>query len=288
MLKYSQSANQADKVVREVEQVIATGTTAYQHYLFFKSKINGTCIALDNDIQSCASDEAIYHEALVHPALLAHPEPKTVLIMGGGEGASAREVLRHATVEKVVMVDIDQEFVQLCQQFIPQWSENVYQDPRMEMHYADINTYLANCKQQFDVVIGDLVDIPDENSAAAMLYAEQFYRKLKPCLSAQAILATQGGALVPAHMQGHLYIRQMLSQVFKNVASYGMVVPSFYHLWGYVIASDSKRLACESMALFDLIRQSAQQRQVDLPATGAAALGAAFLLPQMIQQEFAE
>jgi len=278
MINYRQKANISDSVEREIDEIIVKGKTTFQEYLFFNSKMHGVCISLDGDIQSCESDEGIYHEALVHPAMLAHPNPKTVLIMGGGEGATAREVLRHKSVEKVVMVDIDEEFVELCKEHIPLWGAEAFADERLELLYMDINVYLKECKEKFDIVIGDLIDVDDWDSPAAFLYGEDLYRTIKPLLNKGAIIATQGGALDTKESTNHIHIRETMKRVFGDVRSYGMIVPSFYHLWGYVIASDD-------LTYIDAdIKEQFLARGVELDATGADVLANAFTLPKQIQK----
>jgi spermidine synthase len=281
MLKYTQAANPHDDVTRGIDGVIARGKTPYQEYLFFRSKMHGVSIALDGDIQSCASDEGIYHEALVHPAMLLHPAPKQVLIMGGGEGATAREVLRHRVVEKVVMVDIDEAFVTLCRTHIPEWSEGVWDDPRLEVRYEDIHQYLRDCGETFDVVIGDLVDVTDPDSPAAALYSGELYRGLKTRLGDNAVVATQAGPLAGGALSSHNRIRRTFGGLFSNLASLGIVVPSFYHLWGFVLASDAPLVTAPG-ALLHHFGNTAGTRGLTLRATGVNALVAAFSLPQLI------
>ena len=280
MINYRQAANVSDSVEREVQNILAKGTTPFQEYLFFESKMHGTCISLDGDIQSCESDEGIYHEALVHPAMLAHPNPKSVLIMGGGEGATAREVLRHSSVTKVVMVDIDEEFVELCKIHIPSWGKSAFEDERLEVLYMDINEYLASCTQKFDIVIGDLIDVDDWDSPAAFLYGEGLYKTLKPLLNPNAIIATQGGALDTQESTNHKHIREMMGRVFGDVRSYGIIVPSFYHLWGYVIASDD-------LSIVDTNLQEkfyARAEGLVLDSLGVESLVTAFTLPKQIKK----
>ncbi len=278
MFTYTQAANHADTVNRQVTKVLAQGKTKFQEYLFFKSAMHGVCIALDGDIQSCASDEAIYHEALVHPAMLTHPNPKTVLIMGGGEGATAREVLRHNCVERVIMVDIDREFVELCKRHIPSWGEEAFADARLDVHYQDIYQYLKTCRHIFDVVIGDLIDIQDWQSPAAALYGKEFYQLLQNHMADDAVIATQAGPLVSGHLEGHNHIRKTLQSCFEHVASYGHVVPSFYHLWGYVIAS-KHAFANETSSIHNQYINRAEERGLTFHVTGAPALSSAFSLP---------
>ena len=280
MINYRQNANISDSVERRIENIIAKGKTPFQEYLFFESKMHGVCISLDGDIQSCESDEHMYHEALVHPAMLAHKNPKTVLIMGGGEGATAREVLAHKSVEKVVMVDIDEEFVALCKTHITFWGELAFKDERLEVLYMDINEYLASCTQKFDIVIGDLIDVDDWDSPAAFLYGEGLYKTIKPLLNPNAIIATQGGALDTQESTNHKHIREMMGRVFGDVRSYGVIVPSFYHLWGYVIASDD--LSVIDTNLKEKFESSA--KELELVGLGVDSLVAAFTLPLQIKK----
>jgi len=280
LIKYRQEANISDSVERDVEKILVQGKTKFQEYLFFESKMHGVCISLDGDIQSCESDEKIYHEALVHPAMLSHPNPKKVLIMGGGEGATAREILAHSGVEKVIMVDIDEEFVELCKKYIPSWGEKAFNDQRLEVLYMDINEYLASCEEKFDVVIGDLIDVNDWDSPAAFLYGEALYKTLKPLLNPNAIIATQGGPLDTQESHSHKYIRETMGKVFKDVRSYGTVVPSFYHLWGYVMASDD--LSILDSEFVQTFKERAQD--LDLNGLGIDSLTSVFNIPQQIRK----
>ena len=116
----------------------------------------GKSLMIDGLIQSCTVDEFVYHESLVHPALLAHPCPKSVYIGGGGEGSTAREVLRHSTVERCVMVDIDEDVVRFCREHLPENSE-AFADPRLELIIDDAKAVLEK-SSGFDVIIMDLDD----------------------------------------------------------------------------------------------------------------------------------
>jgi len=150
----------------------------------------GVCLVLDGKIQSSETDEFIYHEALVHPAMLTHPRPEKVFIAGGGEGATLREVLAHKTVRKAVMVDIDEEVVGLCRRYLPAWHQNSFDDPRAEIHFADARRYLEETDEKFDVIIIDLVD-PLEQGPARLLYTREFYGIAKQKLGPGGIMSVQ-------------------------------------------------------------------------------------------------
>jgi spermidine synthase len=129
-------------------------------------------VFLDGVLQSRRSGDAAYHEALVHPAMFTHRNPERVAIIGGGEGATLREVLKHNTVEKVVMVEIDEQMVRLSREYLPSWSDcsvivgssrNCFDDPRSEVHYTDAFQWFIDrfptsgerAEEPFDVIIMD-------------------------------------------------------------------------------------------------------------------------------------
>ena len=97
-------------------KILFSGKTKFQKVDIVEAGPFGKMLVLDNDIQSSITDEQIYHEALVHPALLSHPNPKNIFIGGGGEGATLREVLKHKTVKKVVMIDLDPEVNEIAKE----------------------------------------------------------------------------------------------------------------------------------------------------------------------------
>lgn len=132
------------------KELIVSARTAWQRvdvYEYLRHGEKNRVVWLDQVTQSTLMGDAAYHEALVHPAVLAHPNPKSVAIIGGGEGATLREVLRHRTVDRAVMVEIDQGMVDLSRKFLPEWSdcsdidgslgESCFEDPRAEVYYED-------------------------------------------------------------------------------------------------------------------------------------------------------
>jgi len=124
----------------------------------------GIACYMNNEIQSCEVDEQLYHEALVHPAMSAVHQPKRVLIIGGGEGATLREVLKWPTVEHVDMYEWDKEVVNLFRVKYPQWADGAWDNPKVTIHYHDI--YEAITRYPFypyDVIIIDLFDPTDDN-----------------------------------------------------------------------------------------------------------------------------
>ena len=134
--------------LHRIDEVMYTGQTKYQSAQIVRSRLLGVCLVLDNKIQSSEKDEFIYHEALVQPAMITHPGPETVFIAGGGEGATLRETLRHKTVKKAVMVDIDDQVTALCKQYLPGHAGRAFEDKRTELHHVDARDYLEKSKDK--------------------------------------------------------------------------------------------------------------------------------------------
>ena len=224
----------------QVREVLHSGQTAYQHVDVLESRVFGRSLVLDGKTQSTERDEHLYHEALVHPAMLMHSNPRTVFIGGGGEGGTLREVLAHRSVERVVMLDLDQEVVELCRRFLPQHHQGSFDDPRVELLFQDARQYLEESRESFDVLIMDLVD-PLEGGTAYRLYTEEFYRIVKSRMGAGGIMVTQSGpAGLLSFDECFTTIYKTLASIFASTVPSQVHVPAFATLWGIILASESK------------------------------------------------
>ncbi len=225
-------------VLHGIKERIYSGRTKFQSVEVINTRSFGVCLVLDGKIQSSEADEFIYHEALVHPAMLTHPRPEKVFIAGGGEGATLREVLAHNTVKKAVMVDIDEEVVSLCRHFLPSWHRKAFDDPRAELHFADAREYLESSSDRFDVIIIDLVD-PLEQGPARLLYTCEFYQTVKQELGHAGIMSVQAEPSEWKNLDNFTAIVNTLKSVFSIARPYQVHIPSFFGLWGFVSASQS-------------------------------------------------
>ena len=223
--------------VERVTKVLFEGKTAYQHVLVQDTACFGRSLVLDGKTQSTEVDEFVYHEALVHPSMLAHPGPQQVFIAGGGEGATAREVLSHRSVTRVVMVDIDSEVVALCRQHLPNHHRGAFDDPRLELHHTDALKFLEDTEDRFDVVI---IDVPDplEEGPAYMLFTQEFYYLLKDRLKPGGLMVAQSGPTGPAfYEQCFSAVAKTIGTVFPAAYLSEAFIPSFGTTWGFVIGS---------------------------------------------------
>ena len=194
-------------------------------------------LLLDGKAQSAEADEHVYHEMLVHPALIAHGSPRRVFIAGGGEGATAREVLRHAAVERCLMVDIDRVVCDFCEEHLPA-NKAAFADPRLELVCDDAAAQLRAAPDgAFDVIIGDLAD-PVSGGPCFQLYTREFYENVvKKKLAPGGVFVTQSGPCgVLSATQVFTPINHTLAAVFARVVPMAAHVPSYADTWGWNVA----------------------------------------------------
>lgn len=220
-----------------VERYIYSGKTQFQDIEIIDTFFFGRCLVLDGKIQSAQFDEYIYHEGLIHPAMTVHPNPKEVLVVGGGEGAVLREILKHPQVQKLVMVDIDKEVIELCQRYLPRWSDGSFEDPRVKVHFMDAREYLENTDFRWDIIFIDITE-PLDDSPSYKLFTKEFYQLVRNSLKKNGAVALQAGNLNPALIECHGAIYNTLKLVFENVESYGAFIPSYDTKWGFIFASN--------------------------------------------------
>lgn len=146
------------RVEMSLKSILFDARSAFQRVQVIETEQFGRTLVMDGQTQSASADEHIYHESLVHPAMLLHEGPKSVFIGGGGEFATAREVLRHKTVERCVMVDIDKVACDICRDQLPEWNDGAFEDPRFHVEYQDARAWLEGTDEMFDIVIMDICD----------------------------------------------------------------------------------------------------------------------------------
>lgn len=196
----------------------------------------GRCLILDGEMQSAEMDEFIYHEALIHPALMLHPNPQKVVILGGGEGATLREILKHKSVKNVKMVDIDGEVVEFCKKHLFRWHQGAFNNPRAEIIIGDAKKFIEETEEKFDLIVSDLPS-PIEAGPAYQLYTVEFYRTLVKKLSPQGLFVLQAGSGNLLQIELHLKLYRTLKETFPLVRSYSSYVPSFDVPWSFLLCS---------------------------------------------------
>jgi len=172
---------------------------------------------LDHKIQSAEIDEFIYHEALVHPSLVTHPRPQKVVILGGGEGATLREVLRYQSVRQATMVDIDEELV-------------------AKLIITDARQFLERNEEKYDVIISDLTE-PVSGGPSVYLFTKEFFELVKRRLTPEGVWVLQAGSADEKFSQFMSSLVKTLESVFPVVRPYWSFILSFSLPWGFICAS---------------------------------------------------
>ena len=219
-----------------VEAMPYSGKTRFQSVKVIDTSSFGRCLVLDDKVQSSQRDEFIYHEALVHPAMLAHPNPRKVFIGGGGEGATLREVLAYDSVERVVMIDIDEEVIAICKEYLGDWHQGSFEDSRLELLHQDARKYLAETDETFDVIILDLAE-PLEEGPAYLLFTREFYQIVKDRLAEGGLVSVQAGSTTMMVTLTFIAVNNTMREVFPCVYPSLAEVPSFGGTWGFALAS---------------------------------------------------
>jgi spermidine synthase len=225
--------SESDAITSYRVEPIWHGATDICDVMIADSPVYGRMLFLDGELQSAAADEHIYHEALVHPAMCVmhtrDPEhPMRVLVVGGGEGATVREVLRWKP-EQVDWVDIDGQLVDVCREHLG-WAPDVYEDTRVRYHAEDIRTILPRLGE-YDVII---LDLPDPDGDTGYLYSREFWQDVRAHLATDGVAVTHVGPVRPYGGVGEGAHRIIAD--FSGLSEHGFyqtTIPSFQGSWGF-------------------------------------------------------
>jgi len=206
----------------KVNQIVHHEKSLYQDVLIFESSDYGMVLVLDNVIQCTERDEFAYQEMITHLGMFSHPNPKNVLVIGGGDGGVLREVVKHECVEEAVLCDIDEAVIRLSKKYLPGMSVG-YQHPKVEVHVGDGFKFLDDYKNEFDVII---TDSSDPEGPAEALFQKPYFELLKGALREGGIITTQ--AENPwLHMSMITGLKKQCKEVFP-VAEYGWTtIPTY-------------------------------------------------------------
>jgi len=209
----------------------------YQEIRILQTRDYGRCLVLSDEVQSYEADEFIYHEALVHPALLLHPGPRRVLVVGGGEGATLREVLRHASVDEAVMVDLDSRVVEASRAHLDTFHAGAFENPRTRLEFGDGRAFLERDGRKFDAVFLD-INNPLEESPSRRLFTREFYTAVRRRLAPGGVVVLQAGAATPLSLTCPATLAQTLGSVLPRVHVGLAFIPSFCANWTFVLGGE--------------------------------------------------
>lgn len=262
----------------KVDRVHFEDKTEHQHLIVFDNERFGRVMMLDGATQVTTADEFIYHEMMVHVPLMALGNATDVLIIGGGDGGIAREVLRHKNVNRCVQVEIDKTVVDFSLTHFPDVSAGAYSNPRFELIIADGMVYTAETNDRFDAII---VDSTDPHGPGAVLFTKEFYTHCKRCLKPGGVLVTQNGVpfMQPEELQQSVgYFRE----IFAHGGCYVASIPTY--IGGHMAmgwATDNPQL---HKVPLDVLEQRFAALNADTNYYSPAVHQGAFALPRFIDK----
>ena len=241
------------KSVYPIKKVLWAGSSKYCNELIIaESEQYGKMLFTDGEIQSTSYDEKIYHEFLVHPTIniycnLQNKIDLNVLVLGGGEGSTIRELLKYpkSIIKKIIWIDIDKDLVNLCKTHLKYCKENIYEDNRVELKYQDANIFLENNKisgNKFEIIICDLPD-PWINKEEG-LYTSKFWDNILMNSYKDSIIVSHLGPISPGKENFKLSY-EIINQLKLNKENYKLgkvFIPSYMSEWLYLFFSPNSNI----------------------------------------------
>jgi spermidine synthase len=262
----------------KVEEVLFHDKSEYQDILVFQSSTYGRVLVLDGVIQLTERDEFAYQEMITHIPLFAHPNPKKVLIIGGGDGGVLREICRHESVELIHMCEIDGKVIETAKTFFGSSTATAYSDPRLSLFLMDGAIFLQTQTERYDVIV---VDASDPVGPAESLFQSTFFQSLKSVLSPGGIICTQGECQW-LHLPIITSLMAHCSQLFPIVEYAYTTIPTYPSgQIGFIICG----LIEEKDAIRNPSRTPSEQMQSQLRYYNSEIHRSAFVLPEFTKRE---
>ncbi|HUW64576.1 MAG TPA: polyamine aminopropyltransferase [Spirochaetia bacterium] len=207
--------------------------TSYQEVAVIENPELGRVLLLDSVIQTSTRDEFVYHEMITHVPMNTHPQPRKVLVIGGGDGGTVREIVKHPTVESVTLAEIDDRVIWAAREYLPEISVALG-DPRVEIHVGDGNVFVRENENTFDLII---VDSTDPVGPGEVLFSRDFYSAVSRALKEDGLFVAQTESpFYNADLIGR--VKKDLSAIFPVTRLYLATVPTYPGgLWSFSLGS---------------------------------------------------
>ncbi len=258
-------------------QRLQTIDSPYQRVEVYDTPQFGKLFRLDGRLMTSEKEEFFYHECMTHPALLTHPSPTSVLVIGGGDGGSSEEIFKHPSVKRVVMAELDAAVIDVARNYLGEIHRGALDDPRLEIKIGDGYEYVKGTTEKFDLIVLDLTD-PD--TPAFHLYSEEFFRLCRERLNPGGILTLHLGTPVYAPETVRKNAAN-LRKVFKQVHPMALFIPLYGSLWCLGAASDTanpRQMTAEAIAV-----RLRERRIGALKYYNPEVHGALFALPNFVK-----
>ncbi len=221
-------------ITTRISQTLHSEQTEYQQIDIIETEQFGTMLLLDGMVMTTDVDEFVYSEMITHVALNTHPNPRRVLVIGGGDGGTIREIIKHQSVKKAILAEIDGRVIETSIEYFPEIATNLTGNPRVELAVGDGIQYIRDHKNEFDVII---VDSTEPVGPGEGLFAKDFYQEVHDALKADGIMVAQ--------TESPWFNQELITRVFRDINSlfpvtrlYTASVPTYPSgLWSFTIGS---------------------------------------------------
>lgn len=232
-LWYTEKQTPNHGITTKISKTVHTEKTDFQQIDILETQQFGRMLVLDGMVMTTIKDEFVYHEMISHIALNTHPNPKKVLVVGGGDGGAIREILKHKTVEKAVLAEIDERVIETSKEYLPEIAGSLH-DPRADIQVVDGIKYIHDHKNEFDVI---LVDSTEPIGPAVGLFEKGFYQGIYESLKEDGILVAQ--------TESPWFNADLIKRVYKDISSifpvtrlYTVSIPTYPSgLWSFTLGS---------------------------------------------------
>ena len=205
-----------------IQQYLYYEKTPFQEIEVFETQTFGRMFALDGVVMMSEFDEFAYHEMIVHVPLMLHPEPKKILVIGGGDGGTVREVLKHSSVKEIHLCEIDKRVVEICYEYFPKIAHSM-KNPKVKHIYQDGIRYIEKHIDTFDCII---VDSTDPVGPGKVLFQKPFYEKIHLALKQNGICTTQSESFY-FHKEIIQELFSFIPKIFSQIGYYYTLVPTY-------------------------------------------------------------
>jgi len=261
-----------------VRERLATLQSPFQRIEVYDTPQFGRLFRLDGRLMTSEAEEFFYHECMTHPAMLAHPNPESVLVIGGGDGGSSEEIFKHPSVRRIVMAELDQAVIDISRKYLGRIHRGAFDDPRLQVRIGDGFEFVRSTPERFDLIVLDLTD-PD--TPAMHLYSEEFFRLCQSILKPGGLLTLHLGS--PVYQQATVRKNaENLRKVFRQVHPMSLFIPLYGSLWCLAVASDSADPRATDVET--IAKRMRERRIADLKYYNAELHGALFALPGFVRE----
>jgi len=266
------------KLGLKVNRLLYQGRSNFQKIKFLETQRFGTALILDGVIQTTTGDEFIYHEMMSHIPMFSHPNPQYVLIIGGGDGGVLREVLKHKTVKKVTLVEIDKKVIEYSQKYLKSITKDSFSSSKLELVIGDGAEFVKGKKAIYDVAI---IDSPDPIGPAKVLFQKKFYTDIYNILKSNGIMVRQSGSTFLQKDELKKNYR-LLSNIFPCNAVYTASIPTYIGgLFSFIFSS--KKIDPSKLNIKN-IRNKYQKAKIKTKYYNPEVHNACFQLPNYVKK----